>query len=142
LTIASVIGFGLLMANNASTSARPSSRFLIPQDFTGWVRVEFEVNGAPPLPLENGAYVLRISAAGTLRTSSPEQYGWANDRYCYYSAQGLHSLADSGPSQFIWGKLNAEASGPAGQRKYEEFFVGTGQQFREQSEPHNPSGKR
>jgi hypothetical protein len=110
-----------------------SSRFLIPDGYTGWIRVEFEVQGAPPLPMESGEYVLRIPATGILQTSSTEQYGWAQDHYYYYSAQGMRALPDFGASSMIWGKLNAEASGTAGKRKYEEFFVGTSQQFKNQS---------
>jgi hypothetical protein len=110
-----------------------SSRFLIPEAYTGWIRVEFEVQGAPPLSMEGDESVLRIPAGGILRTSSPEQYGWARDHYYYYSAEGMHPIPDSGEAPLIWGKINGEASGAAGKRKYEEFFVGTAQQFKNQA---------
>jgi hypothetical protein len=42
----------------------------------GWVRVEFESSGAPPVPVDDGEYVLRIPRSGLLKTSSAEQYGW------------------------------------------------------------------
>ncbi len=113
-------------------STHRSSHFLIPERYTGWIRIEFEVQGAPPLPMESGQYVIRIPSSGTLQTSSPEQYGWADDRYDYYSAQGTRPLPDSGPAGLIWGKLNGEKAGPSGARKYEEFFVGTQQQFKDQ----------
>ena len=67
------------------------------------------MQGAPPLPKEEGEYIITIPAEGILRTSSPEQYGWAHDRYYYYSGQTMRSLPDSGEAAMIWGKLNGEA---------------------------------
>jgi hypothetical protein len=141
--IAGALGLVLLAAValalglGTRTSPRPSSRFLIPDGYTGWVRIEFEVKDAPPLPTDRGEYVLQIPPNGVLRTSSPEQYGWANDCYYYYyyysSPQAMRPLPDSGPTQLIWGKLNGEEAGASGRRKYEEFFVGTLQQFKDQS---------
>ena len=119
-----------------------TSRFLIRDGYTGWIRIEFEVPGAPPLPTENSQYVLRIPAEGLLRTSSTEQYGWANDQYFYYSGQGVHSLPDSGPAGLIWGKVNGEHSGATGKTKYEEFFVGTLEQFKDQGGGPRKAGER
>ncbi len=107
-----------------------SLRFLIPEGYSGWVRVEFEVSGAPQLPSEVGQTVLKIPPSGLLRTSSPEQYGRARDSY-FYSDPGPRRLPDSGPGRLVWGKINGEESGPGGKRKYEEFFVGTEQQFKD-----------
>ena len=116
--------------NNDITKGAPRSwRFLIPEGYTGWVRVEFEIPGAPPLPAEDGQIVLKIPPSGTLKTSSPEQYGWARDNYFYYSNNGVRPISDSGPGKLIWGKINGQASGTSGKRAYEEFFVGTEQQF-------------
>ncbi len=134
LTIALLTGFAWWLRISVQNSTHRSSRFLIPQGYKGWVRVEFEVQGAPPLPMESGQYVLKIPSNGVLRTSSAEQYGWANDHYYYYSAQGVRALPDSGPAELIWGKINGEESATSGKRKYEEFFVGTTQQFRDQRE--------
>jgi len=133
LSLALLAGTALWMASSSHNSTRRPSRFLIPEGYTGWVRVEFEVPGAAPLPNEAGQYVIKIPPNGSLQTSSPEQYGWAKDGYDYYSAQGTRSFSDSGPDARIWGKLNAEASGASGKRKYEEFFVGTRQQFMAQA---------
>ena len=127
-----VICLSLWLRANVRSSTRPASRFLIPEGYTGWVRIEFEVQGAPPLPTEGGEYILKIPPGGILQTSSAEQYGWAKDRYYYYSAQGVRPLPDSGSAALIWGKINAERSGGTGKRKYEELFVGTAQQYRDQ----------
>lgn len=126
VTAAGWIGIGM------RSISRRSSRFLIPEGYTGWVRVEFDVQGEPALLSEDGQYLLRIPPNGLLKTSSPEQFGWAKDAYYFYSGAGLHSLHDSGSDQLISGKINGEAMGPPGKRKYEEFFVGTNQQFKQQ----------
>jgi hypothetical protein len=133
LTIALLTGFAWWLHINAQNSAHRSSRFLIPEGYTGWVRIEFEVQDAPPLPMDGAQYVLKIPSDGVLRTSSVEQYGWAKDHYYYYSAQEVRALPDSGPAELIWGKINGEESGVSGKRKYEAFFVGNAQQFKDQA---------
>jgi len=133
LTVALFVGLVGWIASSARSSTLRSSRFLIPEGYTGWIRIEFEVQGTPPLPIENAQYILKIPTDGRLQTSSPEQYGWADDHYYYYSGQSVRPISDSGPSALIWGKINGEASGASGNRKYEEFFVGTNEQFKELS---------
>jgi hypothetical protein len=125
-TLAIWIGLGV-----RQSSVR-SWRFLIPEGYTGWVRIEFEIQNAPALPNEGGRFVIKIPAGGVLRTSSPEQYGPANDQYFYYSAQETRPLPVTGDGALIWGKINGEALGASGKRKFEEFFVGTEQQFKNQ----------
>jgi hypothetical protein len=142
-TLILLIGLGAWFKINVfSTNARNpnprSFRFLIPEGYSGWVRIEFEIPGAPPLPFEGGQTVLEIPPSGMLRTSSPEQYGWARDEYVLYSNHGMRPLSDSGPGRLIWGKINGEQSGHSGTRKYEEFFVGSQQQFKDQATQARP----
>jgi hypothetical protein len=138
VTLLLLIALGAWLSINARNSTPPSMRFLIPEGYSGWVQIEFEVPGAPALPQKGGATVLQIPASGTLRTSSPEQYGWVNNSYAFYSSGGVRPIPDSGPGKLIWGKINGEASGASGKRKYEEFFVGTQQQFKGQVEGAKP----
>ncbi|MGA8623025.1 MAG: hypothetical protein WB660_31435 [Candidatus Sulfotelmatobacter sp.] len=132
-TLAVVIGFVVWVSMSARNSTQRSLRVLIPESYAGWVRVEFEIQGASALPVEGGQTVLKIPPSGVLKTSSPEQYGWAKDYYFAYSGVGMHPLPRSGPGRMIWGKINGEESGTSGKRKYEEFFVGTEQQYRDQT---------
>ena len=141
-TLIFLTGAGLWLITSVRNSTRPSSRFLIPEGYTGWVRIGFEVNGASPLPMDHNEYVVTIPADGKLQTSSPEQYGWAKDHYYYYSAPELRPLQDSGPAQLIWGKINGEESDVSGKRKYQEFFVGTEQQFKNQVKQENRAADR
>jgi hypothetical protein len=133
ILVLALIALSFLTGRGARQESVRSSRFLIPEGYIGWVRIEFEVQGAPPLPMEGGEYIIKIPADGVLQTSSAEQYGWARDRYYYYSGPSTHSLPDSGDGDSIWGKLNGEATGASGKQKYEEFFVGTAQQFKNQA---------
>jgi hypothetical protein len=50
----------------------------------------------------------------------------------------VRPIPDSGAGRLIWGKINGEASSSSGKRKYEEFFVGTQQQFKDQVEGTKP----
>jgi hypothetical protein len=133
LVLAPLIALAIWLGFGARKESLRSSRFLIPEGYTGWIRIEFEVQGAPSLPIDHGEYTITIPADGVLRTSSVEQYGWAPDRYYYYSGQNMRSLPDSGESAMIWGKLNGEATSTSGKQQYEEFFVGTLDQFKNQS---------
>lgn len=116
------------------TTIRRASRFVIPEGYVGWVRIEYGVPDASPLPVEEGEHVFRIPADGVLRTSSPELYGWAHDHYYYSSRAGARQLPASGASdRMIWGQVNGESATSGTPRKYEEFFVGSEQQFRDQA---------
>jgi hypothetical protein len=132
-TVALFAALGVWPAFGTHNYGRRSARFLIPESYVGWVRVEFQSSGAPLVPVEHGEYVFQIPPSGLLKTSSSEQYGWAKDRYLYDSKNGIRRLPDSGRDQsLIWGKLNGQESTSQGSRTYEEFFVGTEQQFKEQ----------
>ena len=133
-----ILGTAGWFSLSAWRSTRRSLEFLVPEGYSGWVRVEFEIPDEAPLPVESAHTVVRIPPSALLRTSSQEPYGWAQDTYRFYSSTGLSPLPDSGPGRLIWGKINGEASGSAGKRKYEEFFVGTEQQFKSQMKEDMP----
>ena len=129
-----VVGFSAWVIAGMETSRRPSSKFLIPENYVGWVRVEFQVAGAPPLPVEQGQYVFRIPPTGILKTSSPEKFGYGKDKYYYDSAQGPRELpTDAQKDRLVWGQINGEKVGASGRRQYEEFFVGTEEQFKDRA---------
>ena len=132
-TVAVIIGVVAWVSLATRNSPRRSLQFLIPENYTGWVRVEFGVSGAKALPIQSGQAVAKFPASGILTTSSPAQYGWAKDFYFYYSDAGLRPLPSSGAGRMIWGKINAEEAGASGKRDYEEFFVGTERQFKDEA---------
>lgn len=135
-SVAAVIGLSAWLIFGRQNSGvqslrRLSSRFLLPDGYVGWVKIEFQVPGALPVPVERGQYVFRVPADGMLKTSSPERYGWGKDEY-YYSGAGLRRLpTDAANGRLVWGRINGEHGSSSGPRPYEEFFVGTEQQFKE-----------
>src|ERR1035438_4511752 len=65
---------GLLLAGLVLLSAcRSGSRrevWMIPEGYVGWLRLDYGVEGALPLPIEKGYYVVRFTRTGRLQTSS------------------------------------------------------------------------
>jgi len=131
-TLILMIGCMVWFHMSVRDTTRRSLRVLIPEGYSGWVRVEFDVPGEAHLPSESRQTVLKIPSTGLLKTSSPEQFGWAKDFYEFYSTRGRRVLPDSGAGRLIWGKLNGESSSSHGKGQYEEFFVSTGEQYRDQ----------
>lgn len=142
-TLVLLIGLGawikLTLAHTNTRNPAPRSfHFLIPEGYTGWVRVEFEIPGAPALPTGSGQAVIRIPPSGVLKTSSAEQDSLANDDYASYSNDTARPLPDSGPEKRVWGKITGELQGPTGKEEYEGFFVGTQEQFKGQALSRKP----
>ena len=61
---------------------------LIPDGYTGWVRVENGVASEPPFLLQDGRNILKIPAEGLIRTSSTFEPGYEGDLYFYVSPDG------------------------------------------------------
>src|SRR5438105_4417352 len=79
---------------------RRSERLLVPAGYVGWIEVQYGVKGAPPLPIENGWYVIRIPPEGRLQTSSEYQDGWAADEFWYYSGSRRWPVRAASPFGF------------------------------------------
>jgi hypothetical protein len=112
---------------------RQPNKYLIPQDYTGWVRINYKIKDTVSLPFENGFYLVRFPTSGLVSTSSEGEEGWASDEYYYYSDGGVHRLRETGDSKMIWGEIGYGTRQVPNQQptKYGEFFVGTEQQFKE-----------
>jgi hypothetical protein len=113
---------------------------LIPEGYVGTVRVDYGVQGAAPLPLEHGKYVVRVPATGHVVTSTPFEEGSGRDEFYY--------VADSRRTKLAWGRggmiqarrdgeLPVSSSRPWERQRrenqgrfYSLYFVGTEQQQR------------
>ena len=113
---------------------RPPSRFLIPSGYVGWVRVEYGVGSAPPLPREGKYLLVVLDKDGTLQTSSGLSTGWAHDQFFYDSLNRRQPLSNAGwcKGGMIWGEV-AEPDGKSG--TIQRFFVGNEDQFRMEVDP-------
>jgi hypothetical protein len=57
------------------------SKFWISEDYIGWLRVEYDVECFPPIPVEDGVRILRFAGSNVLETSSPMKPHVTRERY-------------------------------------------------------------
>lgn len=125
-----LLGCSLLGLTSCHEEKRRPSRYLIPDGYVGWVRIDYKVKEAPALPIEEGFYLIKFPPDGHLRTSTPNEYGWATDEYYYYSDSDRKPLKATGwgGGGMIWGGFTGSLQGADG--TYEGVFVGTEEQFK------------
>jgi hypothetical protein len=106
----------------------PTSRFLIPEGYVGWLRVEHDVECAPAIPVESGVRIFRFTGAGVLETSSAIPTDSAARRYFYYSVDGSErdlAVDYQNGNGMIW---QERPGSRAGKMSMFMFFVGTEEQ--------------
>ncbi len=103
-------------------------RFLIPEGYVGWIRVDFDVPGAPELMVVDGYYVFEFPKSGRLETSSSDVVESRRNQFFYYAGSVKHQLHVGAP---ITNRLvQEEFSGPgAGHSapvpsRYRYIFIG------------------
>ncbi len=112
----------------------PTYRFLIPQGYVGWIRLDFQVPQTPPLPMENGSYLVTIPSSGRLRTSVVISHLFHTECY-YYSSRGRQRLYEESSGQqhptMMWLLSGDTWQGGVeeGGGVYMKGFVGTQPQF-------------
>jgi len=107
-------------------------RFLIPQGFVGWLRLECNDKSAQPSPLEGSSRIFRFTSGSVLATSSPCPQDGAAQEYVYYTEGGSITPVPSdywNNNGFIWGQYSGFRGG---ERRMYGFFVGTKEQFEKQ----------
>lgn len=116
---------------------RAPERYLIPNGFTGWVRIDYQQKGAPSLPSENGHRLLKLNPQGAAATSSNAPSGHGADDFFSYSTDAEHRvpLSNAGVCKdgMIWGlqtMIDSRTSMP-----FTRFFVGTEEQYRREVDP-------
>src|ERR1700744_4682575 len=58
-----------------------SEKWIIPENYTGWLRLDYAIRGAPPLPLKDGAWIVQMPPSGRLETSSGYNDAFARNEY-------------------------------------------------------------
>ncbi len=106
---------------------RQPNRYLIPEGYVGWVRINYAVNTASALVIEDGYRLFKFPENGIISTSFEGETGFATDEYYYYSERGRRRIPDTTDDAMIWGRVAFGSKTIPGQEptKYEEFFVGT-----------------
>ena len=110
-------------------SLKPS-KFLVPDGYVGWVRLEHGVKGAQPVPLEQGAKIFKFPESGILYTSTEGPTRGAEDEYFYYSQDGSkHPIVMDyhAARGTIWGQYQGLRNGVI---TMFGFFVGTEEQYK------------
>jgi hypothetical protein len=106
---------------------------LIPDGYVGWVRIDFRVEGAPKLSLDDDHYIFKFPTTGIVKTSSALEEGYAEDKYFYYSTSGSDRRplrgSTSGGDGMIWGEMVGRNQDQKELHQY--FFVGTEKEFNE-----------
>ena len=108
-------------------------RFLIPEGYVGWIRVDFDVSGAPPVPIEGGFYIFKFSESGRLQTSSGDVVDSRRNEFFYYSTEGKYRLHDTGPIEQRLVQQEMSGPGPGHiapvPNRYRYFFIGPADVF-------------
>ena len=119
---------------------RRPTRFLIPEGYVGWVRIDFGIKDTPPLPIEDGFYLIKIPASGRLQTSTEIEYGTAKDENYYYSGDSrrLLKVTGWGSGGMIWGDFTGSDVDSKGAYLYS--FVGTEEQFNNRPKEKDENG--
>ena len=79
-----LLAFGLYIL----FSKRQARYYYIPKDYSGWVTIKYEKEGAPALKEVDGVWELRIPESGILETSSRMGTGWARDEFFFSTPSG------------------------------------------------------
>ena len=143
IVLLSVIGLPLFIAAivvgpmvfELAFSRRPPERFLSPAGYTGWARVNFKQKSAPPLPTEDGRYLLKLNQQASLQTSNDPILGHGKDDFFYYSGDRRTLISNAGVCKggMIW-QLETMVDDPTG-TPFVRFYVGSEDQYRQIADP-------
>lgn len=81
----------LLLVAFACYPIRTPVTWELPPAYSGWVYVQYENPACPPLPVEAGRRIIRISVSGRLCTSSRYETGDAVDEFVFVSSDGVRT---------------------------------------------------
>ncbi|MGH9461554.1 MAG: DUF6843 domain-containing protein [Vicinamibacteria bacterium] len=114
---------------------RTADVYEIPEDFRGWIRIDYSVPQCPELEVSEGRRIIRIPDDGRLCTSSDLEVGVAVDEFFLVGETRAKVLEVGEPrDRLIWGWSNGTERIPGEPDKvFVSFFVGTEQQFEERA---------
>ena len=109
----------------------PDIIYLVPEHFSGWMCVDFDVKSAPPLPREGKALVVRPQGGETIETSDPHDSVWHGEVWIEVGS------ARHAPPKDVRSGLTMSATGPNEPFQRVCRFVGT---IDQQDAAGNPPG--
>ncbi len=138
----SLLSIALAILCLEATACRRSTpeRWIIPAGHVGWLRLDYSVKGAPPLPLEHGRYIVRVPSSSRVATSTVNDPSIDNNEYYVQDPAGLRKLYFGWPPVPGYSVQNAYGQGRVGPPahvlerahvniEFECLFVGTRSEF-------------
>jgi hypothetical protein len=120
IAIKPLAGFLLTLCLSGCLRGKPEL-WIVPENYHGWLRLDYDIQGAPPLPPESGKYVVRMPSSGRLQTSSLYNDSIDENEYCLSRGKNLDRLVFS---QALLARGQPTESGFAAQSAF-GFFKGT-----------------
>ena len=129
LLMQSLLTCAVFASAGCGSLVRPS-RYLLPEGYVGWVRIDFKVADAPPTPVEDGYPLYQIPWSGILQTSSGFEYGEGlPDEYYYYSGSSRRQLKEELKDGEWTGEMIQRSFTSGVEKPVMYFFVGTKEDF-------------
>ena len=129
-----ILGVVAILAAGQKTDERLHPyQYLIPKDYVGWIRVDFNVKDAPALPVDGDYYVVKVPLNGHFQTSTEDAYGPLGDVY-FYECDGKRKrlLISQSKEAFcrIWGNFEGPATlSSTTPHPFRYFFVGSKEEY-------------
>lgn len=101
----------------------------IPENFRGWVRVDFDAQGCPALGV--GQRAIRVPLNGRLCTSSKIEEGVGRDEF-YLVGRVRKRIYEDAPAdtRLVWGRsFGVERSSAGFSKSFMTLFVGSRQEY-------------
>lgn len=92
--------FVVFIACRATAPSRPPWK--LPDGYSGWLRLDYSVDGAPALPPENGRYLVRMPRTGRMQTSTANSASIGTMTFASEGPKGRRDLSWS-PTQLFAG---------------------------------------
>ncbi len=103
----------------------PDIVYLIPEDFRGWMCVDFDVKGAPALPKEGKALMVRPKPGQIIETSDPHDSIWNGEVWIEVGSERRPTPKFIRPGEVSFGGQVMSATGPNEPFQRVCRFVGT-----------------
>jgi hypothetical protein len=115
-----------VQTQNRESRCLPMYRFLIPEGYVGWIRVDFNIKDATPLPIEGDHLVFTIPESGYFRTPAKYMCGWPQDYY-YYSGNSRKPIDSQ--TMIRWNGFASGAEPDVNKEIADYIFIGTEAEF-------------
>ena len=106
-----------------------STRYVLPNGYIGWIRIDHGVKDASPLPLEHGFFLAVIPESGILKTSTDLPEGWSKPEWYYDTGNGRIQIGQGHSKIWILGEGTGNAGSLPDVPVFHHIFIGTREQF-------------